>query len=49
MKSPTAYFNFFGARFVKSFTRQNVAVPKKKSILFVRMICSMFMGYLVQT
>ena len=30
MKSPIAYFKFFGARFVKEFTRQKVAVPKTK-------------------
>jgi hypothetical protein len=51
MKSPIAYLKFFGARFViiGSNFQKVAVVQKQKSIRFVRMICSMFMGYLVQT
>ena len=49
IKLPIANSSFFGAKFVMSFSRQKVAIPKTKNMRFVRMICSMFMENFVET
>ena len=35
-------FLIFGAKFMTSFSRQNIEIQKTKTIRFVRIVCSMF-------